>query len=244
MTKKSPDAAAIASQLKHEGIVALYHFTSIENLPGIADAQALCSKQDLEDMGKWPPPEPGGNDVSLDLDRKNNNWDKVSLNFTTCTPMAYGVRQEKHLCFFVVSILVAEREGVTFTNTNAAAGNQDRAVGIDGLNLVNFDAIRSDPRPGDKDGWHRPVQAEVLVPGRISLTDVTEVVFVSQASMEEGVRLWGGRPHPSFRVEERFFANYPRAARPNINFPFLQRVVLTDDIVGKENASALRNHKT
>src|SRR5437870_5048980 len=119
MAKKSPDADAITSRLDREGIAALYHFTSIENLPRIARAQALSSKAVLEKTGNWPPPEPGGNEISFIQDRQNDNWDKVPFNFRTCTPMAWGVRRAKHLCFFVVGSQVATWEGVVFTDTNA-----------------------------------------------------------------------------------------------------------------------------
>ena len=36
-----PDAAAILSRLTQEGVNALYHFTSVENLPSICQIQAF-----------------------------------------------------------------------------------------------------------------------------------------------------------------------------------------------------------
>jgi hypothetical protein len=246
MARYSPDAKAVASRLAQEGITALYHFTSIENLPKIAESQALCSKAVLEKTGKWPPPEPGGNEISFIQDRHNDNWDKVPFNFRTCTPMAWGVRQAKHLCFFVVGPQVATWDSVVFTDTNAAKalGNQRRAIGTAGLDLINFDVFRSDPRPADRDGWHRPIQAEVLIPGQVPLADVKEVAFVSEASLNEGVRLWGRLPRPPFRVEPGLFADYPGQRTLAFNFPFLQKVVLTSDMVSPENAEAARQHKT
>ena len=115
------DSDQIAGRLVQEGISRLYHCTSIENLPIIVSQGALLCKQELEALGLWPVPEPGGNQLSHDLDRYAGNWDRVGLNFTPRTPMIYGKKRSAHLCFFVVDPRVATYDGVIFTDTNAAA---------------------------------------------------------------------------------------------------------------------------
>jgi ssDNA thymidine ADP-ribosyltransferase, DarT len=95
-----PDANEILARLRKEGITALYHFTCVENLPYICQAQQLWSKQKLEDEGKWPSLFPGGDSLSHRLDRYNGNWDKVSLSLTPFTPMAYRKKRNDHLCYF------------------------------------------------------------------------------------------------------------------------------------------------
>ena len=239
-----PDGEKIIQKLRQEGICVLYHFTSIENLPSIRDMDALCSKQSLEDSDRWPPPEPGGNDLSHQLDHSTGNWDKLSLNFTPNTPMAYWKKRQSHLCFFVLELSVASHTGVLFTNTNAAAGTQDRQSGLEGLGLVDFNAVRSAPHPWDREGWVRPVQAEVLVPTQIPLACVTEVTFVSQASQEEAERLWGPARHPPFRVEPCHFADLPHLPKPVIGFPYVASVLLTDEIVDQSNYMLPRVHKS
>src|SRR5260370_14339668 len=175
-----PDARAMLARLKHEGITALYHFTSVENLPSICHTGGLYSKQMLEDAGKWPCPVPGGEGPSHSLDRTIGNWDKVSLSLTPHTPMAYRRKGKVHFCFFIVHPEVATWLGVVFTDSNAAGTtNQLRGKGLTGLNNIKFDFIRSTSRPGDREGWKRHVQAEVLVPDRIPFTYVSEVAFVS-----------------------------------------------------------------
>jgi hypothetical protein len=237
-----PDARRIAQRLSRERITALYHFTSIENLDLIRQMGGLCSKQVLEDAGQWPPPEPGGNELSHNLDRYNNNWDKVSLNFTPHTPMAYRKKPGSHLCFFIVNTDVACRSGVVFTDSNAAStGNQQRDEGLSGLNLVNFGAIRSRPQPWDRDGWVRPVQAEVLVPDRINLSDVLKVCFVSQASLEEGQRMWGNHQSPAFSVEPRCFSDTPPSI--GLNFSHLKSILMTDAKVDKDNVDDIPSGK-
>ena len=237
------DAEEIIRRLQREGVQALYHFTSIENLPLIRDMGGLRSKQALEEAGLWPPPEPGGNALSHSLDRSEGNWDKLSLNFTPNTPMAYWRKRQSHLCFFVLKPDIATWPGVLFTNTNAAAGNQERESGGRGLDLVDFGAVRSTPRPRDREGWVRPVQAEILVPGQIDIGSVLEVTFVSQASMEEGDRLWGNTPHPSFRIEPRHFADLPHLTKPSMGFPHVVTVLLTDEQVNTDNYRPSRIHK-
>jgi hypothetical protein len=223
------DATAILARLKHEGITALYHFTSVENLLGICQMGALCSKQRLEDAHRWPCPVPGGKGPSHSLDRSIGNWDKVSLNLTPHTPMAYWRKREQHLCFILVNPKVATWSGVVFTNSNAAGTtNQLRSEGLAGLNNIKFDVVRSIPRPGDREGWLRPVQAEVLVPDSIPFAYVSEVAFVSNASMNYAQDLCKSFAHPTFSVKAQMFTDSPRALQTAINFAYVKEFVLTD----------------
>ena len=199
----------------------------------------LFSKQLLEDNGVWPPPEPGGNNLSHSLDYDNGNWDKVSLNFTPHTPMAYYKKPTSHLCFFAVGSSVAGRSGVIFTNTNATRSGHERNKGIEGLELVDFGAVRARPRPWDQDGWVRPVQAEILVPDRIVLNQVREVGFVSQASLEEARRIWGPTSSPNFVCRPKYFSD--QRDHISINFSYLKELVLTCDMIDESSVTYPRN---
>ncbi len=225
----------------------LCHFTSIENLPLIRRMNGLCPKQVLEDAGVWSECDPGGNTLSHQLDRTNDNWKRIALNFTPRTPMSYHKKREKHLCFFKLNPVVATIAGVLFTDTNATrrtGGGHQRAEGLPGLGLVNFESIRAFPRPGDREGWHRPVQAEVLVPCVIDLRYITSVVFCSEASLREAERLCGSSPHPTFAVDPGYFADLPAPTNPVLGFPHPLDFVLTDDIVDKSNVFASRPHRS
>ena len=222
-----PDADAIMARLKKEGITALYHFTSVENLPSICQMQAICSKQLLEDARKWPCAVPGGEGPSHALDRRNGNWNMVHLNFTPYTPMVYGKKQKNHLCFFRIYPQVATWQGVVFTDTNAASNNHLRITGLQGLESIHFDIINSIAR-GDKETWKRYVQAEILVPGKIPFEYVSDVVFVSRASMAFAEILSDSLPHPKFTVDERLFTDSPRAPKEAINLPYVKELLLTD----------------
>lgn len=131
-----PDATAILARLKQEGITTLYHFSCVENLPRICQMGALYSKRILEERGLLPTIVTGGNPLSHNLDRYHGNWDKVSLNFTPYTPMAYGRKREQHLCFFLVDPDVAAWSEVIFTDSNAAKNGHRRGQGLVGLGNV------------------------------------------------------------------------------------------------------------
>jgi hypothetical protein len=233
--RQHPQAGEILARLKKEGIYKLYHFTSVENLPGISRFQGLCSKQFLDSKNAWPVPQPGGNQLSHDLDRSKGNWDLVSLTYTPHTPMAYRKKSASHLCFLEISRDVALREGVVFTDSNAAGNSaQKRGEGTAGLDLVNFSMVKSSPLPWSQD-WVHLSQAEVLVPGCIDLESIRQVVFVSSASQREGQQLWGNNGRPEFVVDRVPFANYPNSP-DNIDFSHVSEVYLLDSEITKDTA--------
>jgi hypothetical protein len=235
------DALEISTRLQHEEVAAFYHFTHVRNLPGICQVQSLCSKQTLEDMGRWPPPVPGGNTLSHGLDRSRGNWNKVSLSLTPHTPMIYHLKREQHLCFLVVDSSVATWSGVVFTDSNAASTNHRRGEGIIGLNNINFNAIRSLPRPGDREGWVIPVQAEVLVPDTIPFEFISKIGFISKASMAHVERLCGSQS--KFSVDRRLFLDSHSPFQKIPNFPYVVDLVLTDATVDENNVDLSYNHK-
>jgi hypothetical protein len=238
----SHQATDIRNRLQREQIECLYHWTNLVNLPVIRQAGALCSKQTLQDLDLWPPPKPGGEGVSWSQDRRHGNWDKVGLNFTPHTPMAHR-RKERgdHLCFFIVSTEVATWQDVWFTDTNAASNDHTQKVGLPGLDLIDFSAIRGNPRFGDLYGWKLPVQAEVLVPDRIPLNNVKRVVFISEASVAEGERLWGSSEHPPFEVAPRYFTQGLRG-KDYLPFVYIDRIILTDERITQENVDEPPEH--
>jgi len=240
---KDDPAAMILERLKQERIAALYHFTSVENLPSIRDTDRLCSKEVLCTLGQWPCADPGGNQQSHNLDQQNDNWDKLSLTFTPRTPMAYRKKPLKHLCFCVIDVGAAALPNVVFTDTNATSTifPHKRDTGINGLNLVDFGAVRAIPRGWDKDGWVRPVQAESLIPEALPLAYVKEIVFVSDASLAEAERLWGGSPHPPFRVSPEMFSDFPGVL--TFSFAFMREYFLTDDAIDGNNVNQPHAHR-
>jgi hypothetical protein len=239
------EAEQIRIRLSRERIENLYHFTSVENLSGIAKNQALLSKDSLDLQGEWPCQNPGGNDQSHDLDRINGNWDKVALNFTPHTPMAYRKKNQDHLCFFVISTEVAGWEGVVFTDTNAAKlsgpGHQ-RGEGLSGLNLVNFGMVRCVMNYNPE--WVKLVQAEALVPNYVPLSCVTKIAFISEASMKLGEYLWGNTSHPDFVIDKAIFTNTPWNMEASFGFPMVSNVILTNLNVDRNNVRSISSGRS
>jgi hypothetical protein len=147
--------------------------------------------------------------------------------------MAYHRKRAQHLCFFLINPEVATWSRVVFTDTNAASiTNQLRGEGLAGLDNIKFDVMRSIPRPGDREGWLRPVQAEVLVPDSIPLAYVSEIVFVSNASMNYGQYLCKSLVHPPFSVKAQMFTDSPRAPQTAINFAYVKELLLAGPKAG------------
>lgn len=238
-----PDAVQIIDRFNAEGIESFFHFTSIDNLPNISRTGALCSKQILEENGEWPCTNPGGNDLSHNLDRCNENWDKVALNLTTHTPMAWHKKHSNHLCFFIVSNEVAGWTGTYFTNTNAASNDHERESGLPGINLINFEMIKSNIRPGNSE-WKKLVQAEVLVPDQIPWDYVRSIAFVSQTSLDLGKRMWGCTNHPPFTVNKELFLDTPDVSDTLCGFPYISEVILTNSNVSKDNVREITLNQT
>lgn len=228
-----PDGLQLVQRLHTAGINDLYHFTCIDNLPSIRDAAGLCSKGELERRGVWPCPEPGGNALSHGLDHRFGNWDMVPFNMTPNTPMLYRKKRERHLCFVVVDATIASRAGVLLTDTNAAKAGHTRADGLQGLALLDLDVLRPrSPKWVPAPEWKFKVQAEILVPCAVELALVSRFLFLSAASLHEGERLWGPTPHPPFQVAPDAFVDGGYSA---LSFPHVERVVLTDEVVGDLN---------
>ncbi len=222
-----PMAREILDRLQREQVRQLYHFTAVENLPLICEIQALCSKGTLEKLGRWPIVS-GGDDLSHSLDKYHGNWDKVSLNLTPFTPMVYRKKREHQLCFLVIQNDVAGWRDTIFTDTNATKTGHRRQEGLAGLDMVDFNVIRSITRPNDPN-WKHCVQAEVLVTDRIPLELVTKIVFASRASETYAEHLCNYLPHPEFVVDHRVFTD--SAIATTIEYPHIMDLKLTSTIV-------------
>lgn len=233
-----PDTEKMQAIFRKYNIQTLYHFTDINNLPIIAKCNGLWSKEKLERYGFLDSVVTGGNELSLSLDRELGNWDKVHLYFCPNTPMAYTKQQEAHLCYLVIKPDVAFQQGVFFTNTNATRkrNGHKRGQGLEGLKLVDFETIKSTfktgPKPWDQ-AWHRNVQAECLIPQKVSIENILSINFISKASLEEGSRLWGKTPYPQFKVDESLFHE---------SFPVVTSAILTSSNISKDNVNSEFEH--
>lgn len=124
-------AARMQLILRGHRIGCLYHFTDIDNLPLILEGNGLRSKEWLERKGWLDRVKTGGNQLSKDLDVAHDNWDKVSLSWCLKHPMAWWKEAEQHLCYLNVSLGVALRDGIVFTDRNATDNNEQRGTSLE-----------------------------------------------------------------------------------------------------------------
>lgn len=203
--KAADDHQQILWLLASQRIYSLYHFTSVRNLRSILRRRAVYCRDALRDKNMLDSVECGGDEHSHRQDDNLRNSAFVSLSFRPRMPMAFWREKTHHICYLVFDHSVAARAGVLFANRNAAATEAQRSEGLDGLRHVDFNAVML------KGAWrgtdaHSNRQAEVLVPGQISISDVLYVAFRSQASLDEARRQCKGLEHlPAFRVEPDLF---------------------------------------
>ena len=146
--------------------------------------------------------------------------------------MAYRKKREEHLCYLLISNEVAAWKDVVFTDSNAAGtNNQLRGEGLEGLNNVKFEFVRS-VQPWSQD-WKRYVQAEILVPESIALQFISKIAFVGEASMQHATRICETDSNTLFSVEETLFTDAPKALKEAIGFSYVIKCVLTDTNIDK-----------
>lgn len=232
--KFSPDKEKILRIFKKNNVDSLWHFTDINNLPLIKKLNGLRSKEFLENNGYLKKVKCGGDGLSHKLDKMLGNWNKISLNFTPYTPMAYYKKQKNHLVFIEIDPMVATFEDVYFTDCNAARtkNSQNREKGLRGLSFVRFDIINGRPKPYDKD-WIKYVQAEILVPDYISLKFFKKIYFISEASLRLGEYLWGNK-EAIFAVNPQIFADY-NYDKWTITNPYVKKVIITNTKINKNS---------
>jgi hypothetical protein len=95
-----------------------YHFTDRRNLASIQRAAGILSMKELKDRGIVIPA-PGGNDVSVEADRKCGMDDYVHLCFTRGHPMAHiAVKEEriKDIVWLRINPEIIKINGALITN--------------------------------------------------------------------------------------------------------------------------------
>ncbi|RFP59717.1 MAG: DUF4433 domain-containing protein [Limnothrix sp. CACIAM 69d] len=171
----------ILSLIRKNRINHLYHFTDIYNLPTIVK-YGLLPKSILEERGFLDKVVTGGNPRSKELDVRYDNWNKISFSLCPKLPMAYYREMEMHIFYIKAKIELCTVDEVVFVDRNATANDQKRGFGLMGLELLDFEAIRSDhPYPNKIVKIKK--QAEVLIPRPVDIDWFDALSFRSKSSL-------------------------------------------------------------
>ena len=192
----APDSRSRAdTELRKQGLPYVHHSTALENLAGIRDVDAICSKKSLVLMSRWPRVL-GGNDFSQQRDWENDNAAFVSLSFAWHTPQFFVRLRDRPLVVFCVSREVVGAEGAVIYDTNANASAAQPFFNLsDALPHLNFQLFAQpcSVPPADGSPEKRDLQAEVLIPDRVPLGFVERIVVDRRLRRADVERVFGDR---------------------------------------------------
>ena len=168
------DRFIIRKLLYNNRITCFYHFTSRKNIDSICQHGGLYSWHYLK-THQIDIPLQGGGELSQGLDRYKGVADYVHLSFCENHPMAYHLIQEgEDIVVLKISTDVALLDGTMFTDMNAVDSQCNCAVGLDGLQKVNFAATKEKYLSKD-DSLFKYKQAEILVKTHVPLEYILNI---------------------------------------------------------------------
>lgn len=176
----------IIKYLDERGVTRLVHFTKASNLPRILADGELRDVVSLQgEMFKGF--------AASDSVRADGHTDKISLSIEYPNVFYHNAVRQRTIgypdwVFILVHPRVAAREGSLFSPCNAAKYGAPLVAGLQGLEACYAPEVRFGRR-FVRSATHAPqsptdVQAEVLVPGPISLADITGLVVESHDRVE------------------------------------------------------------
>lgn len=152
----------IRRTLFNNNIDFFYHFTSLKNIETIKELGGLYSWYYLK-LHNIDIPMQGGAELSQQLDIRSSVANYVHLSFCESHPMAFRLTQAgEDIVVLKISTEVALLDGTMFSDMNAVDSNATRALGLVGLQNVNFEATKEKYLTSD-DPLFKYKQAEVMV---------------------------------------------------------------------------------
>lgn len=159
---RAREIAEIRDTLEANDIHYFYHFTSLKNIASIKELGGLYSWYYLNQHHINIPLQ-GGGDLSKQLDMRSEIANYVHLSFCKNHPMSYRLIQDgEDMVVLKISTEVALLDGTMFSDMNAVDKNATRALGMVGLQNVNFEATKEEYLTSD-DPLFKYKQAEVMV---------------------------------------------------------------------------------
>lgn len=156
--------------LRDNNINCLYHFTDKSNLNSIKLHKGIFSWKYCED-NNIKINRPGGNQLSRNLDVRNNLENYARLSFVKNHPMLYNAIKDgriKEPIILEIDIDVVFLKQTLFSNKNANKNNANIGKEFVSLSEINFDVINSEYNSLD-DKLKDYFQSEVLVKDKIEI---------------------------------------------------------------------------
>lgn len=156
------DKDSILQLLQSNGISTFYHFTAVNNIPLIKKYGGLFSWAELE-RKNIVIPNPGGTQLSRQLDVHYGLQNYVRLSFCNDHPMIWRLQQSGvKLVLLMIDINVATWDDTLFSNMNATDSGHSHGKTLDDLRRVNFYAVKQSYLRRDDPNF-KPHQAEIMV---------------------------------------------------------------------------------
>ena len=172
--KQAKEITHISKWLRKNCVNYFYHFTSRKNLASIRKNGGLYSWQYLKSHNIDIPVQ-GGGELSQGLDRYNGVADYVHLSFCIEHPMAYRhIQNGEDIVVLKISTDVAMLDGTMFSDMNAVDSKSNCAIGLKGLEKVNFEATKEKYLRND-DPLFKYKQAEILVKTHVPLKYILNI---------------------------------------------------------------------
>jgi hypothetical protein len=153
----------------------LYHFTNVNNLPGIRRLGGIFSTARLNAMGELFCS--GGDEASLVLDRQCGMDQFVHLCFTAGHPMAFRVRERSpnvNLTYLRIDRTILAQPGVMFATGVGHANNAETTTLDDAVarNLIDYHALYDWTDWADAEAQakrHAAEMCEILIPDHVAV---------------------------------------------------------------------------
>ena len=147
----------------------LIHYTYIENLPYILKANGLFSRYYLESTN-LPMPNPGGNQLSYNLDEHYGQLDYIHSSLCDHLPM---FSNKKYVVVILVDINVVRYEDALFSDMNAADSLHSVGPTLDDLNKISIFHTQNYYPYGTCE--YKKMQAEVMIKRHIGLENFLNI---------------------------------------------------------------------
>ncbi len=163
--------------LDQHKIVKLYHFTDRDNLDSIIKNGGLYSWMDCERKG-IKIAKPGGDQLSRDLDRRDDLQHYVRISFTTQHPMMFVAMRDGRVSNPVILEIDPEViywQDSKYANMNATRNGANRGNTLEDFKKIHFQSVKARSHFDLAEEEQPYFQAEILVKNFIPLEFIKNI---------------------------------------------------------------------